>query len=143
DAGYHIAHEEHHKHGLYLIKNSELTGFSEAERSVVANVARYHRGAPPKERHTDYAALGAQDRQTVSRLAAILRLADALDRSHDSRVRDLQLTRGEEGFSLMLDATLDCEREVTAAEQRRELFEQVFDCRLSVNAEVRTMNAEL
>jgi exopolyphosphatase/guanosine-5'-triphosphate,3'-diphosphate pyrophosphatase len=47
DAGYHIAHEEHHKHSLYLIKNSELTGFSEAERSVIANVARYHRGAPP------------------------------------------------------------------------------------------------
>jgi exopolyphosphatase/guanosine-5'-triphosphate,3'-diphosphate pyrophosphatase len=135
DAGYHIAHEEHHKHGLYLIKNSELTGFSEAERSVVANVARYHRGAPPKERHADYAALGAQDRQTVSRLAAILRLADALDRSHDSRVRDLQLTRSDAGVRLNLAASLDCEREITAAEQRRELFEQVFDCRLEITGE--------
>ncbi|MBC7933368.1 MAG: Ppx/GppA family phosphatase [Rubrivivax sp.] len=135
DAGYHIAHEEHHKHGLYLIKNSELTGFSEAERSVVANVARYHRGAPPKERHTDYAALGAQDKLTVCRLAAILRLADALDRSHDSRVRDLQLTRSDEAMCLSLVALLDCEREITAAEQRRELFEQVFDCRIEITGE--------
>src|SRR6266581_1258134 len=51
DVGYHIAHESHHKHSLYLIKNSELTGFSEAERDVIANVARYHRGSEPRERH--------------------------------------------------------------------------------------------
>ena len=58
DVGYHIAHEAHQKHALYLIKHSELTGFSEAERHVIANVARYHRGTPPRERHPDYAALG-------------------------------------------------------------------------------------
>jgi exopolyphosphatase/guanosine-5'-triphosphate,3'-diphosphate pyrophosphatase len=132
DAGYHIAHEEHHKHSLYLIKNSELTGFSEAERSVIANVARYHRGAPPRERHPDYAALGGQDRQTVSRLAAVLRLADALDRSYDSRVRDLTLTQDGRGAHLRLLAPLDCEREISAAEQKRDLFEQVFGCRLEI-----------
>jgi len=49
DVGYHIAHESHHKHSLYLIENSELTGFSEAERAVIANIARYHRGSPPKD----------------------------------------------------------------------------------------------
>lgn len=135
DAGYHIAHEEHHKHGLYLIKNSELTGFSEAERSVIANVARYHRGATPKERHADYAALGAQDKQTVSRLASILRLADALDRSHDSRVRDLQFARSDAGLRLNLVAALECDREISAAEQRRELFEQIFDCKLEITQE--------
>ena len=49
DIGYHIAHDSHQKHALYLIMNSELTGFSEAERAVIANIARYHRGsAPPK-----------------------------------------------------------------------------------------------
>jgi exopolyphosphatase / guanosine-5'-triphosphate,3'-diphosphate pyrophosphatase len=135
DAGYHIAHEEHHKHSLYLIKNSELTGFSEAERSVIANVARYHRGALPRERHADYAALGEQDRQTVCRLAAVLRLADALDRSYDSRVRDLTLAQNGQGARLRLVASHDCEREISAAEQKRDLFEQVFGCRLEVSLE--------
>jgi exopolyphosphatase/guanosine-5'-triphosphate,3'-diphosphate pyrophosphatase len=135
DAGYHIAHEEHHKHSLYLIKNSELTGFSEAERSVIANVARYHRGAPPRERHPDFAALGDEDRQTVSRLAAVLRLADALDRSYDSRVRDLTLTQNGAGARLRLFAAHDCEREISAAEQKRDLFEQVFGCRLEITGE--------
>lgn len=135
DAGYHIAHEEHHKHSLYLIKHSELTGFSEAERSVIANVARYHRGAPPRERHPDYAALGEQDRQTVCRLSAVLRLADALDRSYDSRVSDLRLTLDGEEARLLLLAASDCEREINAAEQKRDLFEQVFGCRLEITGE--------
>src|SRR5258706_12481512 len=75
DIGYHIAHESHHKHSLYLIKNSELTGFSEAERDVIANVARYHRGSEPKERHEYYATLNQPARETVNTLAAILRIA--------------------------------------------------------------------
>lgn len=132
DAGYHIAHEEHHKHALYLVKHSELTGFSEAERNVVANVARYHRGAVPKERHADYASLNQQDRQTVCRLAAVLRVADALDRSHDSRVRNLRLTRDGQLVRIGLVAAHECEREIFAAGQKRDLFEQVFDCRLEI-----------
>jgi exopolyphosphatase/guanosine-5'-triphosphate,3'-diphosphate pyrophosphatase len=135
DAGYHIAHEEHHKHSLYLIKNSELTGFSEAERSVIANVARYHRGAPPRERHPDYAALGEQDRQSVRCLAAVLRVADALDRSYDSRVRDLTITRNSQAAQLCLLAEHDCAREISAAEQKRDLFEQVFDCQLNFESQ--------
>jgi exopolyphosphatase/guanosine-5'-triphosphate,3'-diphosphate pyrophosphatase len=135
DAGYHIAHEEHHKHALYLIKNSELTGFSEAERSVIANVARYHRGAPPRERHPDYAALGEHDRQTVCRLGAILKVADALDRSHDSRVRDLRVERNGGAVCVRLAGERDCEREILAAQQKRDLFEQVFECRLEISKE--------
>jgi exopolyphosphatase/guanosine-5'-triphosphate,3'-diphosphate pyrophosphatase len=132
DAGYHIAHESHQKHTLYLIKHSELTGFSEAERDVIANAARYHRGALPRERHPDFAALNQQDRQTVSRLAAIVRLADAFDRSYDGRVRDLSVTRDGEVVRVALVAAADCDREICAAEQKRDLFEQVFACRLEI-----------
>ncbi len=131
DAGYHIAHDGHHKHALYLIRNSELTGFSEAEREVIANVSRYHRGAPPKERHPEYAALNEHDRQTVSRLGAILRVADAFDRSHDSRVQRLRLAREGQAVRIQLLSAQDCDREIAAAEQKRDLFEQVFDCRLN------------
>jgi exopolyphosphatase/guanosine-5'-triphosphate,3'-diphosphate pyrophosphatase len=127
DVGYHIAHESHHKHTFYLIRNSELTGFSEAEREVIANVARYHRGSTPKERHADYATLNQADRETVRRLAAILRVADALDRSHDSRVRDLRC-EGENGtLSLRLASAADCSREAAAAEAKSDLLAEVFN----------------
>jgi len=130
DVGYHIAHDSHHKHSLYLIKNSELTGFSEAERDVIANVARYHRGSEPKERHENYAALNQTDRDTVNSLAGVLRIADALDRRHDGRVNDLRCVRNGRVVHIELHASANCDREIVAAEQKRGLFEQVFNCRL-------------
>jgi exopolyphosphatase/guanosine-5'-triphosphate,3'-diphosphate pyrophosphatase len=131
DVGYHIASESHHKHSLYLIKHSELTGFSEAEREVIANIVRYHRGALPKARHSDYAALGEQDRETVWRLGAILRVADAFDRSHDSGVDDLRCEREGKNFHIQLRSAHDCHKEIWAAEQKRDMFEQAFDCKLT------------
>ena len=136
DVGYHIAHESHHKHALYLIKNSELTGFSEGEREVIANIARYHRGSPPKERHMDFVALNQTDRETVCRLAAILRIADALDRSHDNRVADLRCSRDGQVAYIQLQSETDCEREVAAAEQKSDLFEKSFGCKLKFSKSV-------
>src|SRR5260370_36600520 len=115
DVGYHIAHESHHKHSLYLINNSELTGFSEAERDVIANVARYHRGSEPRERHEYYAALNQADRETVYALAAILRIADAIDRRHDSRVNDVRCVRNGRLVHIELQSSGNCDREIFAA----------------------------
>ena len=131
DTGFHIAHESHHKHSLYLIMHSELTGFSEEERAVIANVARYHRGPPPKERHADYAALNQTDRDTVCRLAAVLRVANALDRGHDSRVREVRCTRDGQTVQLELRSDWRCEEEIVSAEQRGDLFEQTLGFRLT------------
>jgi exopolyphosphatase/guanosine-5'-triphosphate,3'-diphosphate pyrophosphatase len=134
DVGYHIAHDGHHKHALYLIKNSELTGFSEAERDVIANVARYHRGSTPKERHPEFWKLDQADRETVRRLAAILRVADALDRSHDGRVRGVRCALDEQTVHLTLACEGDCEREVAAVESKSGLFQEVFGCGLEIDA---------
>jgi exopolyphosphatase/guanosine-5'-triphosphate,3'-diphosphate pyrophosphatase len=134
DIGYTIAHESHHKHSHYLIKHSELTGFSESERNVIANVARYHRGAPPKARHPDYAALSETDRATVCCLAAILRIAEALDRSHEGRVQDVELKREGQIVRLQLRSALNCEKEVWAAARKVDMFEQAFNCKLRISS---------
>ena len=131
DIGYHIAHDSHQKHALYLIKNSELTGFSEAERAVIANIARYHRGQPPKKRHADYAALNVADRAIVWKLAGIVKLADALDRSHDSRVYDLQCHDESNNFRIELLSESDCENELLELERKRDLFDEAFKRTLS------------
>jgi len=130
DVGYHIAHESHHKHSLYLIANSELTGFSESERALIANIARYHKGSLPKEHHPHYAALSGADRLTVSRLAGILRLADALDRRHDNRVRELLCTRRRNVVDIQVLSVSECESELTEGERRLRLFEDAFDCKV-------------
>jgi exopolyphosphatase / guanosine-5'-triphosphate,3'-diphosphate pyrophosphatase len=131
DVGYHIAHESHHKHSLYLIKNSELTGFSEAERNVIANAARYHRGTLPKERHVDFAALNQRDKETVWLLGAILRIADALDKGYNGAVRDLRCTQEGNTVHIQLRSAHACDKEIWAAEQKRDMFEQAFGCKLT------------
>lgn len=139
DIGYHIAHESHQKHALYLITNSELTGFSEAERAVIANIARYHRGSLPKKRHPEYAALNVPDREIVCKLGGIVRLADALDRSHDSRIDDLECRDKSGALHLELLSRGDCENELLEVERKRELFEQAFN--RTLNFSVRRQNA--
>ena len=133
DVGYHIAHESHHKHSFYLIENSELTGFSETERGVIANIARYHKGSHPKQRHSNYMALSETDRETVCRLAAILRVADALDRRHDNRVRDVTCKRVRNVFHIQLASTSECKHELESAERRLRLFEDAFKCKVSIS----------
>ena len=86
DIGYHISYDKHHKHSYHLITHAELLGMSPVEQLVVANVARYHRGAPPSKQHPNYESLAKPAREQVRRLSAILRLADGLDRGHISAV---------------------------------------------------------
>lgn len=129
DVGYSIAHESHHKHAQYIIRHAEMTGFSETERLIVGLIARYHRRALPKERHPEFASLTTTSREIIWRLGGILRLAEALDRNHDARVRDVRCeiqTRPSRAVHLHLDCAGDCEREARAVESSSEMFAQAF-----------------
>lgn len=132
DIGYLIAHEPHHKHSYYIIKHCELTGFTERERQIIALVARYHRRALPKERHADFALLNGDEQKTVWCLGAILRLAEALDRNHDGRVRAVKCRVVKNSIvKVGLISERNCKIELRAANLNREMFEQAFGCKVS------------
>lgn len=136
DVGYHISHESHHKHSFYLIKHSEITGFSENEKLLIANTARYHRGSMPKESHADFMKLNEKDRAAVTELGAILRLAEALDHGYESRVKDVKFKRLGQTAHLKLVAGDDCAAELEAVERKKDLFEAAFDTKLEASAEM-------
>ncbi len=135
DVGYHISHESHHKHSFYLIKNSEITGFTQTEKIIIANVARYHRGSLPKDKHTDFMELTEKDRRTVAQLGAILRLAEALDRGHENHVMNMRFKLDKQNLFLNLESREDCTIEREAIELKKDLFESAFNCALIVNNE--------
>jgi len=125
DVGVHISYERHHKHSYYLIKNGDLRGFDPDEVEIIALIARYHRQAAPKRSHDQYGDLKKKRRRTVRQLAAILRLAEGLDRSHSQPVAGLELhDRGEDGL-LQLRATGDAELELWAATRHAAEFERL------------------
>ncbi len=126
DIGFHIGREKHHKHSMYLILNGDLKNFSDEEIKVVANIARYHRKAPPKASHDAYATLSNRMRRIVDVGAALLRLSDGLDRSHNSVIQDLRCKIENRKVKCVLSAKSDAELEVWGARRKRDWFEEVF-----------------
>lgn len=123
DLGIHISYPRHHKHSHYLIKNGDLRGFEPEEIDVMALVARYHRRATPKRSHQEYEHLRPALRRTVRCLAAILRLAENLDRSHAQVVSGLELRDRGPDFLLQLHTASDAELEIWAARRHAQPFE--------------------
>lgn len=91
DIGYHINYDRHHKHAYHLILHGELLGITPEEQVLIANLARYHRGSPPKKKHRNFGELDRPLRQRVRKLAAILRVADGFDRGHVGAVESLKV----------------------------------------------------
>ena len=115
DIGHHISYEDHHKHSAYLIRNGGLRGFDPTEIEAIALIARYHRLASPKKSHPEYGALKAPIRKIVKNLAAILRLAEGLDRSHAQVVRNLDVHDRGSHLLVQLTTSGDAELELWAA----------------------------
>jgi exopolyphosphatase/guanosine-5'-triphosphate,3'-diphosphate pyrophosphatase len=130
DIGYHIGYSKHHKHAYYLVMNCDLRGFSADERNLLANLVRYHRRASPKSSHAAFAALPSRTRKTVKSLAAILRIADGLDRSHFSLVEEVKCTLGKKKVNFQLitaDGRSVVDLDMWAAKRHARYFENLFD----------------
>jgi len=126
DVGYVINYDQHHKHSYHLIRNARLPGMRPQDLELIANVARYHRGAHPKRKHENLARVSAEDQQRIQRMAAILRLAGGLDRSRSQQVRDVVARVADDGVVLEVVSDEEPQVDIWGAERRTELFEKVF-----------------
>jgi exopolyphosphatase / guanosine-5'-triphosphate,3'-diphosphate pyrophosphatase len=127
DIGHHIGHRDHHRHSYYLIANGDLMGLRADEIEIIAQIARYHRKAVPKESDETYAALPKSARRAVRTLSAILRVADGLDRSHYGVVRSVSVTRSGGRLILQLQTEGDdAELEIWESRRRAELLQDVL-----------------
>lgn len=132
DVGYLINYDQHHKHSYHLILHSGLPGFTPRELQLIANVARYHRGSKPKKKHANFAQLPPEDQRKVRQMAAILRLAGGLDRSHSGAVRDVEIRQQGDRLELIVSAPENPEVDLWGARRRAKMFQKVFDTRLSI-----------
>jgi exopolyphosphatase/guanosine-5'-triphosphate,3'-diphosphate pyrophosphatase len=126
EVGGFVSNRSHHKHSYYLIANAEVFGLSRDEHAIVGHVARYHRRAVPQASHPEYMALARDKRILVSKLAALLRVADALDRAHTAQVREFRCERHGEDLVIVVPGAVDLTLERTALAQKGDLFADVF-----------------
>jgi exopolyphosphatase/guanosine-5'-triphosphate,3'-diphosphate pyrophosphatase len=127
DIGTHVSYEGHHKHAYYLIRHGGLRGFDPDEVRTIGLVARYHRQATPKASHEGYRSLAKPRRRVVRLLGAIVRLAEALDRSHVQIVTGLTVTGDRRGVTVSVTASGDAELEMWAAGRHRAALAQALD----------------
>jgi len=126
DIGAFVSLRGHHKHGQYILSVSEIFGLSRDDMAVIANVARYHRRAAPNKSHLPYMALDSAARVVVNKLAAILRVANALDADHLQKVRDVHVLREDDQWVLEAAGAGDMTIERLAALARADILTEVF-----------------
>ena len=128
EVGSFVSHTQHHRHSYYLIRNAELFGYTENEKEIIANVARYHRKSHPKLKHEGYDLLSNEDQVLVSKLAAFLRIADGLDRSHASHIQRVKIRKIGRNLRVKVFHTAKghTELELWGANRKKQLFELVF-----------------
>lgn len=142
NVGLAVSHSEHHKHSYYVIRHSDrLTGFTDHEIELVAQIARYHRKSGPKAKHPEFERLRPDDREHISVLAGLVRVGIALDRSHAGRVAAVRVLGCEPGatsFDIQLEPAAvdgepaDVSLELQTAEERKGLLEDALGTRIEV-----------
>jgi exopolyphosphatase/guanosine-5'-triphosphate,3'-diphosphate pyrophosphatase len=126
DVGNFISTDRHHRHTYYIVANSDLGGMPHDRRELVARVARFHRKSPPTTKHALVADLDRADRDRVMKLAALLRIADALDREHRRAVSDVRVTVERGKVQLRLSGSHDPQLELWTVSRKADLFQRVF-----------------
>jgi exopolyphosphatase/guanosine-5'-triphosphate,3'-diphosphate pyrophosphatase len=126
EIGTFVSSRSHHKHGYYLIINSEIPGLTQEQLQLVAHVARYHRRSRPKPSHIEYMVLPRESRMVINKLAAILRVADALDAGRTQHIRDIDFKFDDGGMVVVVSTTADLSLEERTLASKSDLFEDIY-----------------
>lgn len=135
DIGYAKGAAGHHKASRDAILVARLEGFTAVELRIIACLARYHRKADPKPSHKVYCDLPESLRSVVCKLAALLRIADGLDRSHDASAQALRVEREGKKVRIWVSQEPVNELDIWGAERKRGLFESVYGCSVRIRGE--------
>jgi exopolyphosphatase / guanosine-5'-triphosphate,3'-diphosphate pyrophosphatase len=130
DIGLFVSSRGHHKHSFYLISASDVFGLRHREVELIANIARYHRRALPQRGHPEFMSLEREERMTVSKLSAIIRVANALAKGPYASTRDLKVSRDGDQFIITAENASDLALEKVVLASRGDLFAQVFGKRV-------------
>lgn len=130
DIGMFIRLGDHQKHSEYIISNSEIFGLRKNENTIVAQISRYHRGSTLPQDDEHFAMLPRGDRMIILKLTSILRIADALDRAHSQKLKDLFISKQNDTLFITSRTKHNIVLEKQALAEKSNMFEYVFGYRI-------------
>ncbi|HEV2687678.1 MAG TPA: Ppx/GppA phosphatase family protein [Bryobacteraceae bacterium] len=132
DTGHYVSATGHHKHSYYLVAHSDMPGFTDRERQMIALLCRYHRKSMPAQRHSPFQTFDSDSRRAITLLTPLLRIADSLDRSHEQRVEDFHVQLRNGAVSIALKSVGDVDLEMWAAERIAGTFRETYQIPVTV-----------
>ena len=131
DIGHAIDHDRHNRHSYYLVKNADLLGFEPVEIEMIALALRAHRKQSAQLDSPEWQALSAGKRRIARGMAAILRVADALDRSHRSVVKTVAVVYSPGRAQIEIGSgRAKADLELWTCERRIDLLTKLMDRRV-------------
>jgi exopolyphosphatase/guanosine-5'-triphosphate,3'-diphosphate pyrophosphatase len=122
----------HQYHGQYIVVHSEIFGLHQEELNIIGNVIRYHRDELPAPTDIDYIALQREDRILVLKMASLLRVADALDKGHSQRIKNIRIEKKQETLLLHTGVSYDLSLEQVGLAEKANLFQDVFGYKITL-----------
>ncbi len=135
DIGYHISHDQHHKHSYYIISHCIMPGFTNPESEIIANIARYHRKSHPKKKHENFENLPDNKKNIVRVLAGILRIAEGIDRRQMQVIKDVKAEIANNEINIALFPVLNEQNpdiELWGANRRKLLLQETFNLPVNI-----------
>jgi len=126
DIGAFIHYDHHNIHSNYIIKNSEIFGLSRKDNTIVAEIAKYHKGTSVPQDEESFQMLPRSDRMTILKLTAILRIADAMDRGHIQKLSDFSIKIQENSLYIRTKNSINTVLEKIALSEKAGMFESIF-----------------
>jgi exopolyphosphatase / guanosine-5'-triphosphate,3'-diphosphate pyrophosphatase len=132
NTGHFISDTGHHKHSAYIVSNSDMPGYTDRERHIIALLCRYHRRSLPQGRHEAFRLLPADEKRIVQMLAPILRIAAGLDAASDQKVSGIDINIENNAVNIAVRGSGDLDLEIWAAERAAESFRQLYGMPMAV-----------
>ena len=134
EVGVFVSSRAHHKHSYYLIAHSELLGLTQDELVMAANIARYHRRSRPKPSHIEYMSMSRERRMVVSKLAALLRVADALDVGRTQQIADFKCRVSNNVLTISVEGNIDLTMERRSLAEKTDMLGDIYGLDVSIEA---------
>lgn len=124
----------HHKESMRLIDLFSWVSVDEEEKDLIAQCARYHRKSIPKKEHERFERLSNREKSRVEKMAGLLRIGDALDRTHRQIVRKVEIDLKKAKLQFFIHSSTDPHAEIKMAYEKSNLLQKVLEHELSFNA---------
>lgn len=133
DIGKFINLKQHHESSYNIVRNSDIFGLSLLETELIACVTRYHTNEIPTMEHYIYNRLKPSERVLIGKLTAILRIADALDRGHEQKFDDIDVSIKNKKLIISFKTYKDTTMEEWSFKNKSEFFEDVYGMKAIIN----------